>query len=201
MALRGTVKRLRRASGGDEEGSASGFMNLRSWVDYLFGRRLAPYVSSSDGAVHRMLRLAEVGPGDVLYDLGSGDGRIVAQAAKRGARAVGFEMDNELVRLASFHLASLDEEVASRVDLRPEDFRGADLSEATVLVVFLSDAGNRALLPQLRAQAKEDARLVSFSFPIHGLEASRTKAFEGVPIFLYDRVGSLARSGEGEEGQ
>lgn len=213
----------------DEKEQAS--LSLRSWFGYWFGQRLAPYVASTEDAVLRMLRLADVQASDTVYDLGSGDGRICSTAVKRGAKRavrcnhvhtcfpstwvlmedlylrracilldgnlhvqVGFELDNELMRFASYHVATLESELSSKIELRAQDVLAADdLHEASVLCCFLSEAGNKKLLPKLQQDAADDARLVSFSYPFEPLVPSKTDSVQGVDIFMYEEFGKRAR--------
>lgn len=172
-------------------------------MEYLFGGQLAPYVSSTSEAVHKMLRLADVGPPDVVFDLGSGDGRIVTAAAKRGAQqAVGFELDSELMRQASWHVATLKSEVSQRIELRAQDVLSApDLSDASVFCCFLSQSGNSKLLPLLREHARDDSRLVSFNFRFPGISPSVVDSVDRVDIYLYNDFGRLAREQHNQENE
>jgi hypothetical protein len=115
--------------------------------------------------VSAMLRLALVTPDDVVYDLGSGDGRIVIQAAlEYGARGVGIELEPRLIEIAR-HLAR-EAGVADRVTFVEGNFFTADLSEATVVTLFLSSAVNARLEPKLKSDLRSSARVVSYQFPI-----------------------------------
>jgi SAM-dependent methyltransferase len=111
-----------------------------------------------------MLRLAEVGPADVVYDLGSGDGRIpIIAAQKYGATAVGIEIDPRLVE-QSWRNAN-DAEVANRVKFIVGDLFEADLSAATVVTAYLSSSIMKMLEPRLRG-LKPGTRVVSHQFPM-----------------------------------
>lgn len=124
---------------------------------------LAPYVASPEMVVEEMLRLAEVGKEDVVYDLGSGDGRIVIMAAKlRGARGVGFELDASLVSQASENARRAG--VAHLVEFRRQDVLTVDLSPATVVTIYLSQEANLKLRPAIRSQLRPGARVVSHDF-------------------------------------
>lgn len=107
--------------------------------------------------------LAGVKKGDVVYDLGSGDGRIVITAAKTfGAKAVGFEIDPGLVKLARENARR--EKLERLVEIRQQDFMTANLSAATVVTLYLSYDGNLALRPKLMRELKPGARVVSYTF-------------------------------------
>ena len=103
--------------------------------------QLAPYVPTPQEVVDRMLRLAQVGKGDVVYDLGCGDGRIPITAAKRfGARGVGVDIDPQ--RIAEANANAKKEGVTERVSFRLQDALTTDLSDATVVTLYLLSASN-----------------------------------------------------------
>jgi SAM-dependent methyltransferase len=121
----------------------------------------APYLPSPRATVDEMLRLADVGPRDVVYDLGAGDGRVViAAAAKFGARGVGVEIDARLVQQARRHAQQAG--VAERVRFVAQDLFATDLREATVVALYLSPNLNEKLRPALLALAP-GTRIVSHS--------------------------------------
>jgi len=117
-----------------------------------------PYVQTPMDIVERMLRMAEVGKGDYVIDLGSGDGRIVIEAAKRGARGMGVDIDPNLVKHATENAqkAGVDE----RAQFRVQDIFETDLSPATVVAFYLLPDFNAKLLPKLLA-LKPGTRIVS----------------------------------------
>ncbi|MBI1892899.1 MAG: class I SAM-dependent methyltransferase [Candidatus Rokubacteria bacterium] len=124
---------------------------------------LAPFVPSPQGVVDTMLRLAEVKKDDVLYDLGSGDGRIVIAAAKKyGARAVGFEIDDQLI--AQSRENARKEGVAHLVEFRKQDAMTVDLAPATVVTLYLLPESNMALRPRILSQLRPGARVVSHDY-------------------------------------
>jgi SAM-dependent methyltransferase len=125
--------------------------------------QLAPFDPTPQEVVDRMLTLAGVKNGDLLYDLGSGDGRVLIAAAKRyGVKAVGFEVDPGLVKLAREKINQ--EKLEQRVEVRHQDFMTADLSSASVVTLYLSHDGNHALKPLLLRQLQPGARVVSYTF-------------------------------------
>jgi len=125
----------------------------------------APYVPTPQPVVFRMLELAQVSEEDVVYDLGSGDGRIVIAAAKEfGARGVGIEIDPELVKLARRKAKRAG--VADRVEFRQGDLFEADISEATVVTLYLWPTMNDRLRPKLRKELSPGNRVVSHDFGI-----------------------------------
>ena len=130
-----------------------------------------------------MLQLAAVGPADVVYDLGSGDGRIpIIAAQKYGARGVGIELDPRLVEL-SWRTAN-EAEVASRVRFIVGDLFTADLSEATVVTTYLSSSIMRLLVPKLRG-LKPGTRIVSHQFPMPGWVPDRHVTVEESQLLLW----------------
>ena len=123
--------------------------------------------------VNEMLRLAEVTAGDVVYDLGSGDGRIVIAAARdRGARGVGLEIDPVLVAQATERARRLG--LADRLTFRQQDLFEADLTPATVVTLYLSPDLNRRLRPKLLRELRPGARIVSHSFDMGDWAPART---------------------------
>jgi precorrin-6B methylase 2 len=118
-----------------------------------------PYEPSSPQVVGAMLRLAGVGPGDVVYDLGCGDGRIVIAAATLGARAVGVDLDPERIREARANARAAG--VADRVELREGDLFATDVSPATVVTLFLWPHVNLRLRPKLLRELRPGSRIVS----------------------------------------
>lgn len=124
----------------------------------------APYVSTPYEVVDEMLRMARVGPGDVLYDLGCGDGRIVVGAAQRyGTRGVGIDIDPR--RVAEATAAARSAGVADRVRFLQQDLFATDFSEATVVTLYLFPELNARLMPKLLS-LKPGTRIVSHDFGI-----------------------------------
>ena len=124
---------------------------------------LAPYVATPQIIVDEMLRLANVGKDDVVYDLGSGDGRIVITAARKyGARGVGFELDAELVSQSTENARRAG--VAQLVEFRHQDVVTVDLSPATVVTIYLSREANLKRRPALQTQLQSGARVISHDF-------------------------------------
>ena len=130
-----------------------------------------PYVQTPMEIVERMLRMAEVKKGDYVIDLGSGDGRIVIEAAKRGARGVGVDLDPSLVRLANENAARAG--VAERAQFRVQDLFETDLSPASVVTFYLLPEVNVKLLPRLLA-LKPGTRVVSHDGGIGDWPADET---------------------------
>jgi SAM-dependent methyltransferase len=125
----------------------------------------APFDPTPQEVVERMLALAGVKKGDMVYDLGSGDGRLLITAAKKyGVRAVGYEIDAGLVKLARENVRK--QGVEKLVEIRQQDLMTADLSKATVVTLYLSFDGNRALKPKLIRELKPGARVVSYTFDL-----------------------------------
>ena len=130
-----------------------------------------------------MLRLANVTASDVVYDLGSGDGRIpIIAAQKYGAKAVGIELDPRLVEL-SWQIAN-QAEVAGRVSFIVGDLFAADLSKATVVTTYLSPSIMKALAPKLRA-LKPGTRIVSHQFVMPGWKPDKQIKVDESDVFLW----------------
>lgn len=121
------------------------------------------YVPTPQAVVDAMLQLAEVKSTDVVYDLGSGDGRIVITAARQyGARGVGVDIDPELVKKAVANAAAAG--VSDRVRFVTQNLFDADISEATVVTLYLLQSLNERLRPKLVRELKPGARVVSHVF-------------------------------------
>ncbi len=122
-----------------------------------------PYVQTPTDVVAEMLKIAAVRPDDVVYDLGSGDGRIVIAAARDfGARGVGIEIDPGLVALSREQARKAG--VADRVTFRSDDLFDTNLSDATVVTLYLSYDMNLRLRPKLLRELRPGSRIVSHDF-------------------------------------
>lgn len=160
--------------------------------------QLAPFDPTPQEVVERMLRLANPKAGDVLYDLGAGDGRVAIAAAKKyGIKAVGFEIDGGLVKLARENVRK--QGVEKLVEIRQEDFLPVDLSPASVVTLYLSYDGNLAIRPQLMSQLKPGARVVSYTFDMaewqpKATESYRDSAGNSHLIYLWEIGAPLAFS-------
>ncbi len=142
------------------------------------------YEPSPAPVVREMLELAEVGPQDVVYDLGSGDGRIPIMAARVfGARGVGIDIDPK--RIAEAETNAREAGVTDRVSFRNEDLFEADFSDATVVTLFLSRDVNLRLRPILRRQLKPGTRVVSYWHDMGDWEPERTVPTERANIYLW----------------
>ncbi|MEK6234549.1 MAG: PQQ-binding-like beta-propeller repeat protein, partial [Planctomycetales bacterium] len=129
------------------------------------GPRAAYYPTPRD-VVEKMIDAAELKPDEVVVDLGSGDGRILFAAAKRGARAVGYEINPRLVEQSREEATRL--RLSNRVTIRREDLFQADLSEVDVVFTYLQSHRLERLLPNFK-QLKPGARIVSHAFTIPGV--------------------------------
>ncbi|HEY1270095.1 MAG TPA: class I SAM-dependent methyltransferase [Candidatus Binatia bacterium] len=134
-----------------------------------------PFVPTPPEVVNRMLELADIKPGDVVYDVGSGDGRIVIAAAKKyGVRAVGIEIDGDLIDKARSRARS--EGVADIAEFREQDALAADISEATVVTIYMLPEFNYKLKPKLEA-LKPGTRVVCHDFGVEGWTPTRSEKF------------------------
>jgi SAM-dependent methyltransferase len=130
-----------------------------------------PFVVSPEEVVDRMLRIADIGPADEVIDLGSGDGRIVIAAAKRGAQALGIDIDPSLVEKARNNAAAAG--VADRAKFAAQDLFDTDLSRATVVTMYLLPEVNLKLRPKLLA-LKPGTRIVSHDWNMGDWEPDET---------------------------
>jgi SAM-dependent methyltransferase len=131
-----------------------------------------PYVPTPDKVVQRMLDLAQVGPGDYVMDLGSGDGRIVIQAVQRGAYGHGVDLDPERVREARKNAKQAG--VSDRVMFLQQDLFNTDVSQASVITMYLFPEVNLKMRPKLLKQLRPGTRVVSHAFDMGEWEPDKT---------------------------
>jgi tRNA A58 N-methylase Trm61 len=142
------------------------------------------FVPTPEPVVAGMLRLAGVGPADVVYDLGSGDGRIVVAAARDfGARAVGIDIDPVRVREARERVSRAG--VADRVEIRQGDLFEVDLSEATVVTLYLLESLNLKLRPKLQAELRPGTRVVSQTFGMGNWKPDAQTQVNGTSLYMW----------------
>jgi tRNA A58 N-methylase Trm61 len=143
------------------------------------------FVATPQSVVEAMLELAHVTAADVVYDLGSGDGRIPITAAKKyRARGVGIEIDSRLIRESMDNLAKAG--VGDRVRFVNQDLFEANISEATVVTLFLLPRLNLQLMPKLKRELKPGTRVVSHYFHM-GDEwpPEQSQDVDGLMIYLW----------------
>jgi SAM-dependent methyltransferase len=157
--------------------------SVRAQDSIFDNKKIVPFVPSPQIVVDKMIELADVKKGDVVYDLGSGDGRIVIAAAKKGAKAVGFEIDPDLVgqSRANIQKAGLQE----LAEIRNQDILTVDLSPASVVTMYLLPDVNLKLRPNLLSQLKPGSRVVSHSFDMGDWKPDRGERVEGRTIYLW----------------
>lgn len=156
---------------------------------------IAPYVPTPIPVIRHMLILAELKPGEVLFDLGAGDGRTLIVAARDfGARAVGIELRGDLVKRA---LATVYEEgLQDKVVVINDDIFNVNLSSADVVFLYLTTSANEKIKPKLEAELRPGVRVVSHDYEIVGWKPVRVDHFcenprLGYPshtIYLYRKV-------------
>jgi ubiquinone/menaquinone biosynthesis C-methylase UbiE len=143
-----------------------------------------PYVPTPPEVVEAMLRLAGVNSADRLYDLGCGDGRIVVLAAKKfGARATGVDIDKERIEDATRN--AKDNGVVGKVDFIQQDLFQAEISDATVVTLYLLSSVNMRLRPKLLKELKPGTRVVSHSFDMGDWKPHKEETVSGRRIMLW----------------
>jgi len=153
-----------------------------------YSNKLAPYVSSPVRVVDRMLQMAQIKPGETLYDLGCGDGRIlIAAVQKYKVKAVGVEISPKLAAkaTASIQKAGLE----ARASVIPGDLLSVDFTGADVVAIYLSTQLNAELRPLLERYLKPGARVVSHDYAIPGWKPSKVEKTDGEKshvIYLYE---------------
>lgn len=142
------------------------------------------FVPTPHKVVAAMLELARLHEGDVIYDLGSGDGRIpIAAALKYKVRAVGIDIDPDRIKEA--RAKALAAGVADRVTFRQEDLFSADFSEATVVTLYLLDSLNEKLRPRLLTQLRPGTRIVSHAFRMGDWTPEQSRQVDGSMIYFW----------------
>lgn len=155
--------------------------------DPRYTNKLAPYVASPSRVVDMMLDMARVKQGDVVYDLGSGDGRILIAAASRRAQAVGVEINAKLVADAATEIERAG--VSDRAKVIQGDVLNVDFSPATVVTIYMDTSSNAKLRPQLEKYLKPGARIVTHDAEIPGWKPTlvqRTQEGKSHTIYLYE---------------
>ena len=147
-----------------------------------------PFFPTPDRVVAGMLELANVGPGDVVFDLGSGDGRIVIAAARRGARAVGIDIDPGWTRIARRNAVAAG--IADRAVFETGDAFKVELREATVVTLYLPPDITTALRPRLERELAPGTRIVSHDYLVGDWKPARTEVITAEngrrhPIYLW----------------
>ena len=128
---------------------------------------IAPFVASPLPVVKQMLTLAQLQPGEILYDLGCGDGRVVIMAAQEfGARSVGVEMREDLAKQALGKVSELS--LDGQVKIVNGDMFKVDLAQADVVTLYLTTSANDKVKPKLESELKLGTRVVSHDYEILG---------------------------------
>jgi ubiquinone/menaquinone biosynthesis C-methylase UbiE len=152
---------------------------------------IVPYVPTPMDIAQKILELAKVRSDDVVYDLGSGDGRIVILAAQKfGARAVGVELNSDLYEASSKRVRDLG--LQNRVEIMHENMFDVNIRHATVVTLYLLTKVNERLRPELERQLRSGTRIVSHEFQVPGWQPVQTlqvTSSAGVPykLLLYVR--------------
>lgn len=146
-------------------------------------KKIVPFVPSPQEVVDKMIELAGVKKGDVVYDMGSGDGRIVIAAAKKGTRATGFEIDGDLVKESRENIRKTG--VQSLAEIRQQDILTVDFSPASVVTMYLLPDVNLKLKPNLLTQLKPGSRVVSHSFDMGDWKPDKVERVDGRTIYLW----------------
>ncbi len=146
-------------------------------------KKIVPFVPSPQEVVEKMIDLAGVKQGDLVYDLGSGDGRIVIAAAKKGAKAVGFDVDGDLVKQSRDNIRAAG--VQDSAEIRQQDILTVDLSPASVVTMYLLPDVNMKLRPTLLNQLKPGSRVVSHSFDMGDWKPDKVERVDGRTIYLW----------------
>ena len=142
------------------------------------------FVPTPQEVVDAMLKLAKVGPNDVIYDLGSGDGRIPITAARTyGARGIGIDIDPQRIREANANAQAAM--VTDKVRFLNQDLFETNIGEATVVTLYLLPSLNLKLLPKLNRELKPGTRIVSHAFDMGDARPQQTMNINGRTIYFW----------------
>ncbi len=142
------------------------------------------FVPTPQEVVDAMLKVAKVSSRDLLYDLGSGDGRIPIAAAKQyGARAVGIDIDPQ--RILEAHENARAAGVSGKVTFLNQDLFTTDISQATVVTLYLLPSLNTKLMPKLKKELKPGTRVVSHAFEMEGWPPDQKVEVNGRSVYLW----------------
>jgi SAM-dependent methyltransferase len=134
---------------------------------YMSGKLKVPFVPTPELVVKRMLTIADLKPGELVYDLGAGDGRILSSAVKDfGAKAIGVELHESRYEAIARRIER--ERLRGSAGVIRGDFFDINLSQADVVTLYLLTSVNSMVKPKLECELKAGARVVSHDFPIHG---------------------------------
>jgi len=162
-----------------------------------FKNKLAPSVFAPERAVDKIIDMANLKPGETLYDLGCGDGRILIAAAQRyKIKAVGIEISEHMAKTAVEKVKKAG--LQSQVTVIHGNFMKTDLSPANVVTLYLATAANDTLRPNLERYLRPNTRVVSYDYPIPGWKAIDTAETEGHHgdthvIYLYEVPESIKK--------
>lgn len=151
------------------------------------------YVPTGARMTEAMLNLAAVGPGDTVFDLGSGDGRLVIAAALRGALGVGIELDPELVQRSRLRAAEAG--VTESTTFIQASMYDADVRRATVVLLYLRDSVNLSLRAKLQRELAPGCRLVSHNFGMGDWMPNASALLEGQFLHLWVMPGPALSGG------
>lgn len=151
-------------------------------------QNLAPFVASPQPIVDRMLDLASIKPGETVFDLGCGDGRVLITAAQRfRAKGVGVELSSKLVRMTNDQLKRLS--LDNQIRVNQGSLLDMDLQPADVVILYLDTGANEMLRPKLEKQLRAGSRVVSHDFEVRGWKPAKVEKMRAYnrthTIFVY----------------
>lgn len=165
-------------------GTATDVARAQAQESDFESKKIVPFVPTPQEVVEKMLEIAQVKKGDVVYDLGSGDGRIVITAARKyGVRAVGFEIDPDLIKKSRENIRK--EGLQQLAEIRQQDILTVDVSGATVVTMYLLPDVNLQLRPTLLSQLKPGSRIVSHAFDMGDWKPDKVVQVNGRTVYLW----------------
>ena len=160
-------------------------------------KNLAPFVATPQPIVEKMLEMASIKPGETVYDLGCGDGRILIAAAQQyKAKGVGVEISERLVKSTNETVQRM--QLQDKITVRQGHLLDVNLSDADVVMIYLETGSNDLLKPNLEKYLKPGSRVVSHDFEIRGWKASKIEKIHAFnrhhTIYLYEMPGAMKKA-------
>lgn len=156
-------------------------------ITFVYGAfKGAPWIPTHKCDIKRFLKLANIKPGEKMIDLGCGDGRLIAEAVKLGAKAEGFEVSVVPYLLALVRRQKLNKEIRKNLKIHFKNFWKTDISNADIIYVFQTKKAHNELGVKFRKELKKGSRVITYVWPIDGWKEEKKDIMDGQPkLYLY----------------